>query len=378
MSQSNSAEDFQRYIDEQFPFIGANEEPPGRWSENAALRGAKTWQGKHGWRTRHGEAVVRWSLGKPSHITSARYPDGSRGEANDTLDHGFRRRGAGDKLWIYGRIEINPDDVVFVDGEQPVYKPLQMTDIPNLEADLAGDKEFRAAIQNDRFAFAVYHVFTNRTFLKVSGNGRWDCGDRQAANLVAHLRDRGESYHDYFLRYDFEGTYPDDRSDLESPVRAHIKMIEDIQKRGVPGTPEYESFEKTKQALQKRISSNENADVLDSLRSHLTRLGWRTETGADRRGAREAALRESVVVLQEVRELEKQPEGIPGDWVEAVKRQRQAAGMTLIAKATLEKASPDEQEVLTGRLRARLFALAISGRITKQEYEALRSRMTPK
>ena len=212
----------------------------------------------------------------------------------------------------------------------------------------------------------------------MSGAGRWDCGDRQAARLVAHLRDRGESYQDYYLHYDFEGTYPDDRLDLESPLWAQLKVFEDILKKGFPGTPEYESFEKTRQALQKRITSDENADVLESLRGHLTRLGWRTEIEADRKQAREVALRESVVVLREVTELERRPEGVPGEWVEAVKRQSQAAGMILIAKATLEKASPEEQEVMTGRLRARLLALAASGRITKDEYESLRSRMTPK
>ena len=111
MSQSAPSEEYRRYLDEHFPFIGPNEDPPGRSVENDTLRGTRVWQGKQGWRTRHGEAVVRRSFGRPSDVTNIRYPDGSRADANYTLDYGFRRRGGGDKLWIYGRIDITPEEI---------------------------------------------------------------------------------------------------------------------------------------------------------------------------------------------------------------------------------------------------------------------------
>jgi hypothetical protein len=122
--------------------------------------------------------------------------------------------------WIYGRIDIRPDDVVIIDGEQPIYQPPPQGDIPNLEADLVRDGAFLAAIKDDRFALSVRTVFDNRSFYKGQDPRSWVSGERSAAALVANLRDRGESYHDYYPGFaGLRGTYPDDRPDIERRLR---------------------------------------------------------------------------------------------------------------------------------------------------------------
>jgi hypothetical protein len=222
----NEMVDAKDYRDRHDPFIEQGQEPPGRWAPDERPGGALTWRGQLGWRTRHGLAIVRWSTGKPSDAENALYPDGSRGEANDTLNHGFRRRASGERLWIYGRIDIRPDDVVFIDGEQPIYQPPPQGDIPNLEADLARDGAFVAAIKDDRFALAVRTVFDNRSFYKGQDPRSWVSGERSAAALVANLRDRGESYNDYYPRFaGLRGTYPDDRPDIERRLQTRIDEI---------------------------------------------------------------------------------------------------------------------------------------------------------
>ncbi|HWX57375.1 hypothetical protein [Bradyrhizobium sp.] len=222
----NEMVDAKEYRDRHDPFIEQGQEPPGRWAPDERPGGALTWRGQLGWRTSHGLAIVRWSTGKPSDAENALYPDGSRGEANDTLDHGFRRRASGERLWIYGRIDIRPDDVVFIDGEQPIYQPPPQGDIPNLEADLARDGAFVAAIKDDRFALAVRTVFDNRSFYKGQDPRSWVSGERSAAALVANLRDRGESYNDYYPRFaGLRGTYPDDRY-RAAPADTHRRDFE--------------------------------------------------------------------------------------------------------------------------------------------------------
>jgi hypothetical protein len=226
MSQEQSAQARQEFLDRNYPFIEPGQDPPGRYAPNEKLGGRSSWQGKMGWRTRHGEAIVIWDLGKPSRIENAQFVDGSRGGVHHTLDHGFRRRASGERLWMYGRIDIRPDDVVFIDGDQPVYQPPAQGQAPDLEADLARDPAFLAAIKDDRFALAVAKVFENRTFYKHDDSRAWDCGLRQVAHLVANLRGKGESYHDYFPTHgSLSGTYPDDRPGIERRWQSEIDRI---------------------------------------------------------------------------------------------------------------------------------------------------------
>jgi hypothetical protein len=273
-------------------------------------------------------------LGKPHAVYNALYPDRTRGNANNTLDRGFRRRAIGDTLWVYGRIDIRPDDVTFIDGDQPAYLPPPQGDVPDLKADLARDPAFLADIKDDRFTLAVLKVFENRHFYKGQDARAWACGPRQCARLVADLRGRGESYQDYYPWHaSLDGTYPDDRPDIERRFRSRIEQIsrlltEDpprdggvqvVREEDLPAWlglgPGRDSKEEVMQAIQlrrahmekRRIAEDEgyrarqqteleqtrlalkafqddhtNDDVLEALRAHLSRLGWRTETEQDR------------------------------------------------------------------------------------------------
>ncbi len=193
------------FLENHYPFIAQGAEPPGRWIEPQEADQApiaetqRHWQGRHGWRTRHGDAVIRWDLGHPRVITTALYPDGTRGDVFFVLDHGYRRRANDLKRWVSGTIDIRTDDVIFRDGvSQPSYMPPLRSTVPNLEADLANDDAFLASLEDDRFAKAVYAAFRNHRFFKDGDERSWLCGDRQAAHLVSNLRGLGESYQDYF------------------------------------------------------------------------------------------------------------------------------------------------------------------------------------
>jgi hypothetical protein len=419
MSQNLNAKDQREFFDRNYPFLQPGQEPPGRLAPNDKLKGMMTWQGQMGWRTRHGEAIVFWSLGKPIKVENALYPNGSRGEADHKLDHGFRRRATGERLWLYGRIEIQPDNVIFVDGDQPVYQPPLRGEVPNLEADLARDPAFLAAIKDDRFALAVVRVFGNRTLYKGQDRRAWSCGLRQAAALVANLRGKGESYLDYFMGdAALTGTYPDDRPDIERRLQSRIDEISKSIAKGPPlgmrpedlfawlgpgkhspedvrramdlmqpelekrREAESETYRKQLQAVLEKaqrdlaVSRERRADddVFDALYGHLSRLGWRTETEQDRERVRQEWLERAVQVLHEVKELEQRPATSPGAWVEPL-RKRSGAAVRVIKPGTLENVPADVRAVETGELERRLTDLALTGRVTEQEHRALVTRL---
>lgn len=198
--------DLQRERDEhvakKFPFIEQGAAPPER--------------GLRSWRIRHGPVIVWYSTGKPFRAEGARLPDGSRGDVAYVLDHGWRRRAGDGRHWVHGSVEIRPDDVQFIDDRQAVYVPPPQTDVPNLEADLARDEAFRAAILDDRFANATYSALRNGVFLRGGDVRAWSSGDRQAAALVSNLRGLGESYQDWFPYGGLDGVYPTE----DRPARA--------------------------------------------------------------------------------------------------------------------------------------------------------------
>src|SRR5262245_12315455 len=111
MAEKLSAEEHQALLDAKYPFIDQGAEPPGRSMPNPNLPGSQMWVGEFHWSTRHGPAIVRWSLGNAIRIESARYPDGSRGVAEHKLDFGWRRRASDGRHWIHGRVDIQPADV---------------------------------------------------------------------------------------------------------------------------------------------------------------------------------------------------------------------------------------------------------------------------
>lgn len=371
MTETLSDEDRKGALDRDDPFLEQGAEPPGRWEADEL--GKRNWRGQHAWRTRHGEAAVRWSIGSPNRVEGALYPDGTRGEARHVLDFGWRRRATGERRWIYGSIDIQPDDVVFADGAQPAYTPPPRGEAPNLEADLAQDAAFLAAIRDDRFAKAVYTVFRNRTFLKENDGRKWSFGDREAARLVRDLRGLGDSYQDWFPDNRLAGTYPDDRAEQEASPRRVVSQW-------------FESFAQLLKMLEPAkgasAANDKNADVFRALRAHLARLGWRTENAKDRERAYRTTYRAMVdrqlLILDELKKLEARSPTRPAEWVETIRQRQQGdlSGPIRVAQiGELEKLSEDEREVATGGLYRRLTDLAVSGRITRDEYEDLRSRI---
>jgi hypothetical protein len=386
VAEKLSEAEHQAVLDDFYPFIEQGAEPPGRWVPDPNLPGSQKWVNEARWSTRHGLAIVRWSLGSACRIESARYPDGSRGVAEHKLDFGWRRRASDGRHWIHGRVDIQPADVSFLDGTQRVYSPPGNDGVPNLEADLARDTEFLREIQDDRFANAVYVVFRNRTFYKGSDGRAWSCGDRQAGRLVRDLRGLGESYQDWFPWGELAGTYPDDLAERRSWIGKRIEeysptiefqaktaSVEEMRAESAkrPSGME-EERRKTLASLSASLAAlDENADVFAALHRHVTRLGWRTERGEDRERARRKLLASAIAALSEIKELEPRPGSPASDWVETP---RQSSGMALVAG---EQMSEEEREVVFGRARKRLIALATSGRISKEEYASLSVRLGP-
>jgi hypothetical protein len=92
-----------------------------------------------------------------------------------------------------------------------------------------------------------------------------------------------------------------------------------------------------------------------------------------------------LAVLQDIKQLEQRPEGTPEEWADAL-RQRHAcpAGLCRLPPRSLsetiegrggQRLSEDEKEVRYGGLQRRLIELAITGRITKEEYDGLVKRL---
>ena len=122
MTNKLSDTEHQASLDRNFPFIERDSEPPGRWVSDPL---GKKWDGQTHWSTRHGDAVVRWSLGEPCRIDFALYPDRTRGVVQKNGYGRWRRLAVNARNWIHGTIQIKADDVTFSDGEQPIYKRLR-------------------------------------------------------------------------------------------------------------------------------------------------------------------------------------------------------------------------------------------------------------
>jgi hypothetical protein len=318
------------------------------------------------------------------------------------IDYGWRRQAADGRHWIHGTIDIQPNDVLFVDGSQPpAYKPPEQNEVPDLETDLARDSKFLDDLQDDRFARAVYTVFYNRTFYKGADERSWTCGTRKAARLVRDLRGLGESYQDWFPDGELAGTYPDDRPEREALLRKMIKEnsqpIEQNAAAMVSRWPQLKDQLETALAeikqqlpeLERRRSESvasfqrslatldENVDVFSALHAHLTRLGWRTERAEDRERVERRRRADALAVLrdltpamqEEIRRLELRPQSAPGGWVESLGEIR---GPLRIVSAADQ---PSEEEKEVRRLRKRLVGLPTSGRISEEEYETLSARL---
>ena len=180
--------------DQFFPFIDEGDPAPGCWGPD------KIWKGKPAWRTRHGEAVVSWLLGKPYEAWNVRLADGSRSDVKFALGYQTHRRPVGDsKRWIHGRLEISLNEVLFIDGPQPTYAPPGSMGVPNLEAELAADQQFCTELEDDRFAVAAYWALSNSRFSKGYDPHVSEFDDEGAAWVAANLRGLGEVFSDFTL-----------------------------------------------------------------------------------------------------------------------------------------------------------------------------------
>jgi hypothetical protein len=154
MTQTTDPALIVRFPENLYPLIEQGAPPPGRWVDRAD--GSRHWIESHGWRTRHGEAIVVWSFKRPIFVVNARLSDGSRADIGSASDYGFRRHLPGERQWTYGTLDIQPGDVIFqVSDKQPVYQP-EPHDKPSLEADMAHDAAFCAAMRDERFARAAF------------------------------------------------------------------------------------------------------------------------------------------------------------------------------------------------------------------------------
>lgn len=420
MSDPSDNANRQDFLDRHYPFIEQGAPPPGQM----------------GWRSRHGTAVVRWQVGHPVEVRSAAYPDGSRGDVDQVLDHGYRRRATGPRRWVYGNIDIRADDVIFTDRtEQPSYMPPALTDTPDLEADLARDDAFLGALKNDLFAQVVNCIFRDRTFLKNEDERDWTCGDRQAAHLVADLRGLGESYQDYDSGGIVPGTWPDDRplrevtlrkrvADASQPIRipepqvlsdehwALLQRMVKLHPKPVEWSPDQERKQKEeflRQIEAQRVElvrrlpeleaerlhrianaeraladflKHENAAVFDALHAHLARLGWRTMNEQDQARMKRRMLEDRLGVLRQVKMLEARRESTPPDWAQSLTPGDTGVKgtMFLMPSGELENMSDVEREASwpPSALAERLNTLAVTGRITKVEFDMLQARLAGK
>jgi hypothetical protein len=252
-------EQFQQFLDREYPFIDQNAEPPGRWRDDDVPFPGKKWSGQMGWRTRHGNSVVRWNLGRPIYVSNALLSDNTRVDVQGSGGgpSRFRYRLTGEpRRWLHGEIDIQPDEVTFTPGEQPIYEPPPESDYANLEFDLAHAHDLRGLLSDERVADALYAYLQNGEFFKEGGDRIWQCGLSNTAGLVANLRGHGDTYTDYYPHGPSEPTLP-----------THT----------------------------------------DEIIKKLTALGWRKATAGDRAVAAEATRRE-------IASWEMRPEASIPDW----------------------------------------------------------------
>jgi hypothetical protein len=145
---------------------------------------------------------------------------------------------------------------------------------PDLAEELARDPEFRDALQDDRFAQAVFRVLCNRTFYRYGDGRPWTAGMTDGALLAGALRRHGETESDFSWTTEFHGVWPDDRARMEAGLRAEIARLAALPH---PDARQRECLEWRRRKLA-RLDAN--ADVYAALHAILTRLGWRTEPPA--------------------------------------------------------------------------------------------------
>jgi hypothetical protein len=124
------------------------------------------------------------------------------------------------------------------------------------------------------------------------------------------------------------------------------------------------------------FEENRNADVFNALHAHLRRLGWRTATAEDRKRAQANALARRVEVLRVIKSLEGRPEAPTPDWAVSLQAElRVESGWTVYAPLQTTLTAEEWEAHDVRALRTRLLKLAISGRISEEEFDDLAARL---
>lgn len=351
-------------------------------------------------RSHHGPATVIYDWDMPEYVLNARYPGGTRGIAMLTRNHGWRRKASGVRLWVYGRIDADETDVRFIDGPQPVYEPPQKTDEPSLEADLANDPAFVAALRDDRFAMAVCKAFDGGLYGNLLQTGLerpWYHRSGQSGpwrmvmvsdfkNVITGLRNRGELRDDYLACLEFPGELPSLHDDLKARLHEQLAIDTELLSRLRPSDRKRSEKARLPIApLETRVRDmHQNADVFAKLDAMLVQYGWRPEFEADRLKSVRSELAPGVALLREFKRLEARPQSPLAPWARKIDerndiRERQRGGATAWRVGNnlyiMSKLTDEEREVERTDFLSKLLGLVRSGRISKDEYRALHPRV---
>jgi hypothetical protein len=171
-------------------YVEQGGDPPGRWFEDGDL-GLPVWKGPAAWRTRHGQAVMHWLLGRPYAAGNARTDDGRltiQVTHEDRPSLWRRRREGPEGGWITGEVQVTPDDIVFRDHPGQVDPSL-----PDLGRDMERDVPFMSRMQDPAFANALYEHVLRGPYRQGTHPLRWTPGSK-ASVFAAYLNGDANGY----------------------------------------------------------------------------------------------------------------------------------------------------------------------------------------
>jgi hypothetical protein len=322
------------HYEKHYPLLPDGLPPPGKWIEDQNAPRGRRWEGPSQWRTRIGPSTVCWNLGVPAFKAwNVRLPDGSRGDLRDSMA-GWRRRAAPPLVWIYGRLVLHDSDIEFVDSDkQHWYTPPPLGAIPNLEAELAGSQDFVAALQDDSFALTAFSQLAHPEWMKV-GHREFEefTGNGSVAGMIAGLRAKGENYLD-------------------------------VENGCLSGQ------EKTPRAAY-------SPDQVRRVHAELVKIGWRTHTADEVQSAIRDSMRkrlkDRVTLMRRIKDLELRPEQHCQSWID--KPPYKPLAMPIYEGddlAWIEPLSVEEQEAMSAETCIRFINLALTARVSEEEYRSL-------
>jgi hypothetical protein len=321
------------YFDKYYPFLDAGSQP-GTWVPDSSAPVGRRWEGLAQWRTRIGPATVCWHWGEPyMKAWNVRLPDGSRSDLRDSVA-GWRRRAEPPLVWIYGRLVLHDADIEFVDSDgQFPYEPPPLGALPNLEAELARSQDFVLALQDDAFALTAFSELNHRDWMKI-GHREFDVFESggSLAGMIAGLRGKGENYLD-------------------------------VRNEWLSGR-------------EKVPQGSYSPDQARRVHRELAKIGWRTHTAEEIQAARREdmrqRLRDRVKLLRALKDLEARPQQSFQPWIKEPPTVPLAMPMyDGDDPAWIEPMSAEEQEAVSADVCVRLSTLAVTARISEDEYRAL-------